>query len=122
MKLLCDEGVERQVVERLRADGHTVEYVAEGLSFASDDQVLDHALSQEAVLVTTDRDFGELVFRQQRATGGVLLFRRRTLRLRPLPAAADLTTSATVLSNFLSSSQAAIGLPHAWRFRCFSLC
>ena len=31
MQLLCDEGVDRQIVERLRADGHVVSYVA-GLS------------------------------------------------------------------------------------------
>jgi hypothetical protein len=29
MNLLADEGVERQIVERLRWDGHTVLYIAE---------------------------------------------------------------------------------------------
>jgi len=37
LTFFCDEGVERQIVERLRADGHEVSYVAEldpGLSDA----------------------------------------------------------------------------------------
>jgi predicted nuclease of predicted toxin-antitoxin system len=65
LKLLCDEGVERQVVERLREDGHEVEYVAEEMPSASDEQVLERAASEQSVLVTTDKDFGELVFRAQ---------------------------------------------------------
>jgi hypothetical protein len=28
MQLLCDEGVDRQIVERLREEGHTVSYLA----------------------------------------------------------------------------------------------
>jgi predicted nuclease of predicted toxin-antitoxin system len=75
LKLLCDEGVERQVVERLRQDGHEVEYVAEEMPSASDEQVLERAASEQSVLVTTDKDFGELVFRQRRASSGILLLR-----------------------------------------------
>lgn len=30
MYLLADEGVERQIVERLRLDGHTVAYITPG--------------------------------------------------------------------------------------------
>ncbi|MFW6207042.1 MAG: DUF5615 family PIN-like protein, partial [Gemmatimonadota bacterium] len=41
MRLLCDEGVERQTVERLRTDGHDVAYVAEMDPGISDDEVLD---------------------------------------------------------------------------------
>ena len=75
MKLLCDEGVERQVVERLREGGHDVSYMAEDEPSAGDDYVLERAAAESAVLVTTDKDFGELVFRQKRASSGVLLLR-----------------------------------------------
>jgi hypothetical protein len=40
MNLLADEGVERQVVERLRRDGHGVMYVAEMEPGITDDEVL----------------------------------------------------------------------------------
>ena len=43
MKLLCDEGVERQVVEALRVSGHDVMYVAEMSPGISDDDVLQRA-------------------------------------------------------------------------------
>ncbi len=40
MNLLADEGVERQIVERLRQDGHTVLYIAEIEPSTPDDVVL----------------------------------------------------------------------------------
>jgi hypothetical protein len=40
MKLLIDESVDRQIVERLRQDGHDVLYVAEMDPGISDDAVL----------------------------------------------------------------------------------
>ncbi len=76
MNLLADESVERQIVGRLRQDGHDVLYVAEMEPGISDDIVLDRANEKSALLVTGDKDFGELVFRDKRlTTGGVILFR-----------------------------------------------
>ena len=75
MNLLADESVDRQIVERLRRDGHTVLSVAEMTPGISDDVVLSLANEAEAILPTADKDFGELVFRQGRATAGVLLLR-----------------------------------------------
>ena len=75
MKLLCDEGVEKQIVSRLRNDGHEVLYVAEMSPGISDDEILGLSRGQGAVLITNDKDFGELVFRQGLVTYGVLLLR-----------------------------------------------
>ena len=50
-------------------------YVAEMSPAARDDAVLDHAERTGSVLVTADKDFGELVFRQHRVTSGVVLVR-----------------------------------------------
>ena len=72
---MCDEGVERPVVDALRADGHDVSYVAELQPGIADDDVLAMADADEAVVVTTDKDFGELVFRQGRTHHGVVLLR-----------------------------------------------
>lgn len=82
MNLLADENVDGQVVERLRRAGHVVEYVAEMASGIPDDDVLARADDLGCVLLTADKDFGELVFRQKRANHGVLL-----LRLNDLPSA-----------------------------------
>ena len=75
MNLLADESVDRQIVDRLRQEGHAVSYVAEMEPGIPDSTVL--ALSNEggSLLVTADKDFGELVFRQGRLTAGVILIR-----------------------------------------------
>jgi hypothetical protein len=75
LRLVCDEGVERPIVERLKEDGHDVLYIAELSPGVSDDEVLAHANRLTAPLVASDKDFGELVFRQNRATSGVVLVR-----------------------------------------------
>lgn len=72
---LADENVDREIVERLRTDGHDVAWVAEMDSGLTDDDVLAAANESGRVVVTADKDFGELVFRQRRASAGVLLVR-----------------------------------------------
>lgn len=75
MNLVCDESVDRPVVDRLRADGHSVVYIAETNAGFVDEDVLAQANALGAPLVTCDTDFGELVYRQRRANYGVLLMR-----------------------------------------------
>lgn len=63
------------MVERLREDGHDVLYVAELAPSIPDEEVLQQANDRGALLVTADKDFGELVFRQGRVHLGVVLLR-----------------------------------------------
>ena len=82
MNLLADEGVDKQIVDRLRSDGHTVTYVAEVEPGVPDNIVLEWANKEKALLVTTDKDFGELVFRMRQLSTGIVL-----IRLSGLPSA-----------------------------------
>jgi predicted nuclease of predicted toxin-antitoxin system len=75
MNLMADESVDRPVVERLRQEGHVTLYVAELSPGITDDEVLDQANASGAVLLTADKDFGELVYRQGRVHAGVVLLR-----------------------------------------------
>ena len=75
MKLLADESVDRQIVHRLREDGYTVQYVAETEPGIPDEVVLGLAKQDADVLVTADKDFGELVFRRRLLASGILLGR-----------------------------------------------
>lgn len=76
MNLLADEGVDGPIVERLRQDGHVVLYVAEMEPGISDQEILQRANAQMSMLVTADKDFGEMIFRQgQLNAGGVVLLR-----------------------------------------------
>ena len=75
MKLVADEGVDALIVARLREDGHEVDYIAEMEPGISDDHVLSHANQRQALLITADKDFGELVFLQGKLNAGILLLR-----------------------------------------------
>jgi predicted nuclease of predicted toxin-antitoxin system len=75
MNILVDESVDQQVVVRLRDDGHDVLSVAEMDPGIDDDTVLQTANEHDAVLLTADKDFGELVFRLGRLSRGVVLLR-----------------------------------------------
>ncbi len=73
MRFVADESVDGQIVDRLRVDGHDVLYIAEMDPGVSDDVVLTHANDRGALLITSDKDFGELVFRMRRNHAGVKL-------------------------------------------------
>ena len=75
MNFLADESVDIQIVNRLREDGHDVLSVVEMEPGISDESVLAIANERNALLLTADKDFGELVFRQGLASKGVLLVR-----------------------------------------------
>lgn len=75
MNLLADECVAAEIVARLRADGHAVEAAGDAARGAADDDVLARAAASGQVLVTADKDFGELVYRLGRAHAGVVLLR-----------------------------------------------
>jgi predicted nuclease of predicted toxin-antitoxin system len=70
-----DESVDKEVADRLRQDGHEVLCISEMQPGMSDDLVLSLARERGDVLVTADKDFGELVFRQKRAASGIVLVR-----------------------------------------------
>lgn len=75
MKIVADENVDKQIVDRLRANGHTVLWVAELEPGIDDGTVLLQSRELNAILITADKDFGELVFRQHLHHSGVVLIR-----------------------------------------------
>lgn len=75
MILLADAGVDRPIVDYLRSEGHLVHYVAEMQPNIPDDIVLNLSVRYGAILLTLDKDFGNLIYRQGRASNGVILIR-----------------------------------------------
>jgi predicted nuclease of predicted toxin-antitoxin system len=75
MKFLVDESTGSAVTEYLRSTGHDVLAVAEAMPQADDSDILARAVVEGRILVTNDKDFGELVFRSGKAHHGVLLLR-----------------------------------------------
>jgi len=75
MKFVADESIDQPIVVQLRADGHTVIAIVEMEPGISDETVLEIANQHSCVLLTADKDFGEMVFRKNRLTFGVILIR-----------------------------------------------
>jgi len=75
LKFLADECCDTGLVASLREDGHDVLYVSESKAGAFDDEILSDAREQERILITEDKDFGELVYRLRKPAYGIVLLR-----------------------------------------------
>ncbi len=78
MKFCANENIERHVVEMLRRTGHEVRWVVEDSPGVRDDLVLHHCKMRGQIVLTADKDFGELVYRRFAEMKGILLLRFRT--------------------------------------------
>ncbi len=76
MRLLANENFPAAAVDALRAAGHDVAWVRTDAPGSGDRAVLARAVAEGRVLLTFDKDFGELAFRAGLpAASGVVLFR-----------------------------------------------
>ena len=75
MRLVADESCDFTLVVDLRAAGHDVTAITETLAGAEDDKVIALAASERRLLLTEDKDFGQLVFAVGARNAGVLLIR-----------------------------------------------
>lgn len=81
MNILADESVEASILTRLRQDGHIVTAIASESPGITDLAVLDRAIAEASLLLTADRDFGDMIVRDTHAAphAGVVLYRLRQL-------------------------------------------
>ena len=76
MRILANENVSSTVIHALRAYGHDVVAVKEWLPGIDDEAVLRRAQAERRVVLTHDKDFGELAYRRRLpATCGIVLLR-----------------------------------------------
>lgn len=64
MRFLANENVPLHSIALLRQAGHDVLAISESLPGADDRTVLERAVAEQRVLLTFDRDYGELIFRR----------------------------------------------------------
>lgn len=93
MNLLADESCAGPVIRALREAGHDVAAIAEVAKGSTDENVLKLALNEQRILITEDRDFGELVYSRRLPSVGVVLVRFHGHAHRAKPA----TVAAAVL-------------------------
>ena len=75
MNFLVDECVGRHVFNWFKKNNHDVLFVKDEFEGACDDLVLEKARREGRVLITCDKDFGDMVFRDQKKHVGIVLLR-----------------------------------------------
>jgi len=76
MRVIANENIAGSVIQGLRAAGWDVLSVKESMRGAADTEILGHAESERRIVLTQDKDFGDLAFRHHLpATCGVILLR-----------------------------------------------
>ena len=79
MKLLANENFPFLAVKALRNAGHNVVWARTDMPGAKDDVILQCAQDEARLILTFDKDFGELAFRWGLSSScGIVLFRLRT--------------------------------------------
>ena len=94
MRFLLDVNAGRAIADLLLELGHDVELVALVDSGMADGEILDWAIREERIIITTDSDFDQMVWLQQRQHFGIL-------RLENLPRAERMLLFQEVLENHL---------------------
>ena len=74
-KFLIDESVEYRIVKFLRESSFDILAITEKFPSTPDVDVLSIAYKEKRVLITNDKDFGELVFKDKKGSHGVILIR-----------------------------------------------
>ncbi len=94
MRFLVDENTGPRVAQWLRETGHDVFSVYEDARGLGDDEIIEKAYSENWILITSDKDFGEKIYREQHPHRGVVL-----LRLANERAAIKIDTLQSLLDN-----------------------
>ncbi len=75
MKFLLDENIGKLVARFLEKLGHSASRVRLISPGIEDYRVLDLSISTDSILITSDKDFGELIFKEGQPSTGVIFLR-----------------------------------------------
>ena len=75
IKFLANVNIEKPVIDYLVRNGIDVKWVADIDKRMPDVKVCEAANNEERIILTNDKDFGEIVFLQKMASRGIVLFR-----------------------------------------------
>jgi predicted nuclease of predicted toxin-antitoxin system len=80
MKFLIDMGVGKKVEEWFKENGYDVKCVRDINIRSKDADILRLAVSEDRMIITMDKDFGELVYNPGMLHSGVLILRLENAR------------------------------------------
>lgn len=109
LKFLVDECTGVKVSEALSDDGYPADYVGEFMKGAKDKRILQKALEENRILITNDKDFGEIIYREGKPHAGVLLLRLEkdfpTNRISTIKNIIEEFDEETLKGNFIVASE-----------------
>ena len=80
MQFLANENFPLDAVEAVRKSGHDVTWIRTDAPGSKDRDILKRAVNEQRILLTFDKDFGDLAFQfRLPATCGIVLFRLQTI-------------------------------------------
>ncbi len=97
LRFLVDESSGRRLASALAGAGHNIKFVTDIMPAAADLEILKFAEREKRILITNDKDFGELIFRLRKPSSGVIL-----LRLQIDSAERRIKTVLSLIDKFLS--------------------
>lgn len=75
MKFLLDENIGKEVAKLLEQLGYTASRIRLISPGIEDYSVLNLSVLKDAILITSDKDFGELIFKEKQPSAGVIFLR-----------------------------------------------
>lgn len=75
LKFIADVNVEKVIVDYLLEEGYDVKWIPDYNCEMLDEDLLEMAKVEGRILITNDKDFGELIFLQKRLSIGIILIR-----------------------------------------------
>ena len=105
MRLLLDANISTRLVAPLQEMGHDVVSQLQENPNAADEEILKRAHLEQRIVITYDKDFGELVFKHEAGHFGVILLRTRD---------ESYPTQLAVLKEFFNTHAEAEIQEHFW--------
>lgn len=82
IRFIADVNVEKGIVDYLSGKGHDVKWIPSYNCEIVDEMLLSIANDEKRILITNDKDFGELIFLQKKLSTGIILLRVKGQRVK----------------------------------------
>ncbi len=75
LRFLADVNLEESFVKIIRAFGYDVKRISDIDCFMSDHEIIKLGIAEKRIIITEDKDFGELIFKNNISCFGIILIR-----------------------------------------------
>lgn len=80
IKFIADVNIEKPIIDYLSENSYDIKWIPDYNCEIPDEELLKLANKEKRILITNDKDFGEIVFLQKRLSAGVILLRIKEQR------------------------------------------